>query len=104
MKRRHGTTFISDPPPPAGIVLTTAKFGPIGLLRTALMARTLTGPFSAVVDRVVTDPWLRKFLDLECFVLSGMLAKDTICAGGVGSATAPLCLCGWVGAGPAVSA
>jgi hypothetical protein len=29
----------------------------------------------------VTDPWLRAFLDLECFVLSGMTAKDTICAG-----------------------
>jgi hypothetical protein len=29
---------------------------------------------------VVTDPWLRKFIDLECFVLSGMGAKDTICA------------------------
>lgn len=45
------------------------------------MAGTLTGPFSAVVDKVVTNPWLRKFLDLECFVLSGMTAKDTICAG-----------------------
>lgn len=29
---------------------------------------------------MVTDPWLRRFLDLECFVLSGMLAKDTITA------------------------
>lgn len=30
--------------------------------------------------QVVTDPWLRNFIDLECFVLSGMPAKDTICA------------------------
>jgi phytoene dehydrogenase-like protein len=30
--------------------------------------------------QVVTDPWLRKFIDLECYALSGMLAKDTICA------------------------
>lgn len=30
--------------------------------------------------QVVTDPWLRRFIDLECFVLSGMLAKDTITA------------------------
>lgn len=29
---------------------------------------------------MVTDPWLRNFIDLECFVLSGMPAKDTICA------------------------
>ena len=36
---------------------------------------------AAIVDQVVTDPWLRAFLDLECFVLSGMTAKDTICAG-----------------------
>lgn len=41
----------------------------------------LQGPFSAVVDRHVTDPWLRSLLDLECFVLSGMLAKDTLTAG-----------------------
>ncbi len=62
-----------------GVVLTAARFGP-QLAMTGLMAGTLTGPFSKVVDRVVTNPWLRKFLDLECFVLSGMLAKDTICA------------------------
>jgi hypothetical protein len=30
--------------------------------------------------QVVTDPWLRNFIDLECFVLSGMRARDTICA------------------------
>lgn len=34
-----------------------------------------------MVDEVVTSPWLRGFLDLECFILSGMTAKDTICAG-----------------------
>lgn len=62
-----------------GVVLTAARFGP-ALLKTAFMVGDLTGPFSNLVDRVVTDPWLRNFLDLECFVLSGMLAKDTICA------------------------
>lgn len=36
---------------------------------------------AAIVDKAVTDPWLRAFLDLECFVLSGMTAKDTIAAG-----------------------
>ncbi len=41
----------------------------------------LQGPFSAVVDKHVTDPWLKSLLDLECFVLSGMLAKDTLTAG-----------------------
>lgn len=28
----------------------------------------------------MTDPWLRNFIDLECYVLSGMPAADTICA------------------------
>lgn len=36
---------------------------------------------TALVDKAVTNPWLRSFLDLECFILSGMTAKDTICAG-----------------------
>jgi hypothetical protein len=40
----------------------------------------LQGPFSAVVDQHVRDPWLKSMLDLECFVLSGMLAKDTLAA------------------------
>jgi len=62
-----------------GIVLSAARFGP-ALLRTAFMVKDLTGPFSNIVDRIVTDPWLRSFIDLECFVLSGMLAKDTIAA------------------------
>lgn len=40
----------------------------------------LQGPFSSVVDRHVSDPWLKSLMDLECFVLSGMLAKDTLTA------------------------
>ena len=43
-------------------------FGP-DLARTGLVASKLTAPFSRVVDRVVTHPWLRSFIDLECFVL-----------------------------------
>lgn len=41
----------------------------------------LQGPFSAVVDKHVSDPWLKALLDLECFVLSGMTSKDTLTAG-----------------------
>lgn len=44
------------------------RFGP-KLALTGLQAPTLTAPFAKVVDPIVTDPWLRKFLDLECFVL-----------------------------------
>eukprot|EP00775_Hariotina_reticulata_P007610 gene7610-7812_t len=66
----------SDP----GVLLTAARFFGPQLMLTGLVAGKLTGPFSAVVDQTVTDPWLRSMLDLECFVLSGMLAKDTLTA------------------------
>jgi len=62
-----------------GMGLVGLLFGP-SLLKTGLLASTLTGPFSKLVDQHVSDPWLRKWLDLECYVLSGMLAEDTICA------------------------
>lgn len=52
----------------AGVVLSMLRFGP-KLALTGLQAPTLTAPFAKVVDQVVTDPWLRTFLDLECFVL-----------------------------------
>ena len=32
---------------------------------------TLQGPFSALVDKHVTHPWLRAFLDLEVCVCGG---------------------------------
>ena len=52
----------------AGILRTMLRFGP-ALARMGLLAGRLTAPFAKVVDRCVTDPWLRRFLDLECFVL-----------------------------------
>ncbi len=45
-----------------------------------LIAFSMQGPFSALVDRHVSHPWLRALLDLECFVLSGMTAKETLAA------------------------
>ena len=50
------------------MAITAARLGP-GLLKTGLQAPNLTAPFAKIVDRVVTDPWLRRLLDLECFVL-----------------------------------
>ena len=64
----------------AGVALTMLRFFGPSLAKSGLVAPKLTAPFARIVDRVVTNPWLRRFLDLECFVLSGMLAKDTICA------------------------
>ena len=64
----------------AGVVLTMARFGP-RLALTGLQAPKLTAPFAKVVDRVVTNPWLRSFLDLECFVLRwGAFAAKAVAA------------------------
>ncbi|KAG2437504.1 hypothetical protein HXX76_006153 [Chlamydomonas incerta] len=63
-----------------GVALTGARFMGPQMLGMAGIAPLLTGPFSALVDKHVTHPWLRAFLDLECFVLSGMTARDTLCA------------------------
>ena len=66
----------------AGVVLTMARFGP-KLALTGLQAPKLTAPFAKVVDPVVTNPWLRSFLDLECFVLRHAPFKQGpgLCAG-----------------------
>ena len=55
------------------------RFGP-KLALTGLQAPTLTAPFAKVVDPIVTDPWLRKFLDLECFVLRYGFNANPVCA------------------------
>lgn len=40
----------------------------------------LTGPFSKLMDRVVSDRFLRNWLDLLCFLLSGLPASATSAA------------------------
>ncbi|MEM9120315.1 MAG: NAD(P)/FAD-dependent oxidoreductase [Cyanobacteria bacterium P01_F01_bin.56] len=40
----------------------------------------LTGPFSKLMDRVVSDRFLRNWLDLLCFLLSGLPASGTSAA------------------------
>ena len=51
------------------MLLTMLRFFGPSLAKTGLVAPKLTAPFSNIVDRVVTNAWLRRFLDLECFVL-----------------------------------
>ena len=66
-----------------------ARFGP-KLALTGLQAPKLTAPFAKVVDPVVTNPWLRSFLDLECFVLRHapcMMWDPGLCA------SVPISLC-----------
>ncbi|WIA14506.1 hypothetical protein OEZ85_003026 [Tetradesmus obliquus] len=43
-------------------------------------AMKLTGPFSKVLDGVVADPFIRNWLDLLSFLLSGLPANGTIAA------------------------
>jgi phytoene dehydrogenase-like protein len=62
-----------------GGLLTTAPFIP-ALLQQAIRLPQLTAPFSRITDNVVTDPFIRNWLDLLCFMLSGLPAKGTITA------------------------
>ncbi|MBD1832411.1 FAD-dependent oxidoreductase [Cyanobacteria bacterium FACHB-472] len=40
--------------------------------------RTLQGSVGNVMDQEVRDPWVRRLIDLECFLLSGLNAQGTI--------------------------
>ncbi|MGD1861431.1 MAG: phytoene desaturase family protein [Leptolyngbyaceae cyanobacterium] len=46
----------------------------------ALRLSDLTGPFSNLMQRAVTDPFLKNWLDLLCFLLSGLPAAGTSAA------------------------
>jgi hypothetical protein len=40
--------------------------------------RVVQGSVGDVMDREVKDPWVRRLIDLECFLLSGLKAHGTI--------------------------
>ncbi|NET47834.1 MAG: NAD(P)/FAD-dependent oxidoreductase [Merismopedia sp. SIO2A8] len=62
-----------------GVVRTMAPFLP-QMVRQLPRIAQLTGPFSQLMDGVVTDPFIRNWLDLLCFLLSGLPAEGTIAA------------------------
>jgi phytoene dehydrogenase-like protein len=62
-----------------GAMLTTGHFMP-KLLPYLGNLPQLLGPFSQVMDRVVKDPFIRNWLDLLCFLLSGLPAQGTSAA------------------------
>ncbi|NET74100.1 MAG: NAD(P)/FAD-dependent oxidoreductase, partial [Sphaerospermopsis sp. SIO1G2] len=62
-----------------GAVLTVGKFAP-ALLQQATNVMKLTGSFANIIDGVITDPFIRNWLDLLCFLLSGLPANGTIAA------------------------
>ena len=60
-----------------GVLLTLGKYAP-AFAKYARYAKQLTGPFSQVVDSVITDPFIKNWLDLLSYLLSGLPAAGTI--------------------------
>lgn len=79
----YGRAAIALPPAALrwdwGAALTVAPFLPQLLPHTPYIG-DLTGPFSRLMHRVVTDPFIRNWLDLLCFLLSGLPADSTSAA------------------------
>ena len=63
--------FRQDP----GAILTAGKFLPSALGSLSPEAAKLTGPFSELVEGVVSDDFIVNWLDLLCYLLSGLDAK-----------------------------
>lgn len=79
----YGEAAIALPPAALrgdwGVVQTVAPFA-LPLLSHAFRIGDLTGPFSRLMNRAVKDPFLRNWLDLLCFLLSGLPAAGTSAA------------------------
>ncbi|MER3477448.1 MAG: carotene isomerase [Leptolyngbya sp. ERB_1_2] len=59
-----------------GAVLSVGQFLP-SMLQNAIGLSKLTGAFAPVMNSVITDPFIRNWLDLLCFLLSGLPADST---------------------------
>ncbi len=62
-----------------GAAITVGRFAPSMIQHAASIAK-LTGPFSRIMDDVVKDPFTRNWLNLLCFLLSGLPADGTSAA------------------------
>ncbi len=62
-----------------GALKTTGKFAP-SLIKHFFNVSKLTGPFSSIIDGVVTDSFIRNWLNMLCFLLSGLPADGTSAA------------------------
>jgi phytoene dehydrogenase-like protein len=62
-----------------GAVRTIGQFTP-ALLRHGFNVAKLAGAFSAIMDQTITDPFIQNWLNLLCFLLSGLPARDTSAA------------------------
>ncbi|MBD2498132.1 FAD-dependent oxidoreductase [Nostoc sp. FACHB-280] len=59
-----------------GAAVTISRFAPT-LARHAANVLKLTGSFSRIMDGVVSDPFIRNWLNMLCFLLSGLPASGT---------------------------
>lgn len=57
-------------------VLITRYFP--ALLKLLPQLGTIQSSVGSIMDQTVRDPWVRRLIDLECFLLSGLKAKGTI--------------------------
>lgn len=62
-----------------GAVKTVGQFAP-DLIKHFFNVSKLTGPFSSIMDGVVSDPFIRNWLNMLCFLLSGLPANGTSAA------------------------
>ncbi|MCL2926983.1 MAG: NAD(P)/FAD-dependent oxidoreductase [Trichodesmium sp. St19_bin2] len=62
-----------------GAIMTMGQFLPTMAKHTFNIAK-LTGAFSEILEGVVTDPFIRNWFDLLCFLLSGLPANGTSAA------------------------
>ncbi len=60
-----------------GLPLLISRYG-WSLLKLLPQLRMVQGATGTVMDAVVSDPFVRRLIDLECFLLSGLKAEDTV--------------------------
>jgi hypothetical protein len=64
----------------AAVLATTLVRYPGALLASGGRGAQLVQPFSGLIDGVVKDPFIKNWLDLLCFLLSGLPADGTLAA------------------------
>lgn len=62
-----------------GAARTVGQFAP-SLLKHMPSVAKITGAFAKIIDDMITDSFIRNWLDLLCFLLSGLSASDTSAA------------------------
>ena len=63
----------------AQAIFTLGQFFP-SLISQLPSFLKINGPFAAIMDRTITDPFIRNWLNLLCFMLSGLPASGTSAA------------------------